>query len=106
MASTYCVSFRLANKRLNGKTYDERRQQLIDNIHTKGCGYWDETTSFFLITSDLSTDAFASKACKGLSADEDMLFVFDPSDMSACYFGAVEYPDVLRSFFQRLKKTA
>lgn len=105
MASIYCVSFRLANKVLNGKTYDERRQQLIDNIHTEGCGYWEDTTSFFLITSDLDTDSFTAKACKGLSATEDMVFVFDPTDMSASYFGGIKHPDVLRSFFPQLKKT-
>ncbi|WP_448031533.1 hypothetical protein [Bradyrhizobium liaoningense] len=104
MAYTYCVSFRLADKTINGKTYEERRQQLIDNIYTDGCGYWDETTSFFLITSNLDTNNFAAKACRGLSATEDMIFVFDPTDMSACYFGAVEHADVLKWFFPLLRK--
>lgn len=102
----YCVSFRLANKTINGKTYDERRQQLINNVHTETCGFWDETTSFFLITSGLDTNSFAVKACKGLSPTEVMVFLFDPSDQSACYFGAVKHPDVLRSFFPKLKKVA
>lgn len=106
MASTYCVSFRLADKTINGKTYEERRQLLIDNIHADGCGYWDETTSFFLITSGLDTNAFSAKACRGLSTTEDMIFIFDPTDMSSCYFGAVKHPDVLKSFFPKLRKVA
>ena len=76
---------------------------LINNIHTENCGYWEDTTSFFLITSELNTDEFAAKACMGLSATEDMVFIFDPSDMSASYFGAAKHPDVLRSFFPNLK---
>jgi hypothetical protein len=102
--SNYCVTARLANKTVNGKTYEERRQQLISNIHTDGMGYWEEPTSFYLAESNLNTDAFAAKASKGLSATEDLLFVFDPDDMSSSYFGVVSEVDVLRSFFPKLKE--
>jgi len=33
-----------------------------------------------------------------------MAFIFDPEDMSACYFGAVDSEDVLLSFFPKAKK--
>jgi len=104
--ANYCVSFRLAKKVLNGKSYDERRQLLIDNVRTEGQGYWDEPTSFMLVESNLDTDAFAAKACVGLSAREDLVFVFDPSDMSSTYFGAVHHAEVLQSFFPRLRKVS
>jgi hypothetical protein len=104
--SNYCVTFRLANKTIDGKTYDERREMLIENVRTEGMGYWDEPTSFFLAESNLHTEPFAAKACKGLSSTEDLVFVFDPTDMSACYFGAVKHVDVLKSFFPKLKKVA
>jgi hypothetical protein len=103
--STYCITFRIADKTVCGKTYAERYQQLVDNVYTDN-GYWDETTSFLLVASDLSTPAFAAKACKGLSASDDILVVFDPSDMSASYFGPVKHPGVLISFFPGLKKAA
>ena len=104
--SNYNVTFRLANRTVNGKSYDERRQQLIDNVHTPGKGYWEEPTSFFLAESNLNTNDFAAKACKGLSAADDLVFVFDSADMSASYFGQVKEVDVLRSFFPKLKKVA
>jgi hypothetical protein len=103
--STYCVTFRIADKTINGKSYSDRYQQLIDNVYT-GNGYWDETTSFLLVTSALSTPAFAAQACRGLSAQDDIVVVFDPSDMSASYFGPLKHPDVLNSFFPALKKAA
>jgi hypothetical protein len=103
--STYCITFRIADKTVGGKTYSERYQQLVDNIHTAN-GYWEETTSFMLVSSDLSTPKFAAKACKGLSAADDLVVVFDPSDMSASYFGPLKHPDVLHSFFPGLKKAA
>lgn len=102
--STYCVTFRIADKTINGKTYDQRRQQLIDNVHAEGAGYWEETTSFFLKTSSMDTNEFSANACKGLSSQDDMVFIFDPADMSACYSGPVKYLDVLKSFFPKAKK--
>lgn len=102
--STYAVTFRIAEKTINGKSYHERRQQLVDNVRGKNTGFWDETTSFFLVESRLSTDAFTAQAVRGLSAREDMVVVFDPEDMSCGYFGAVEHPDVLRSFFRTFTK--
>ncbi|HMJ43687.1 MAG TPA: hypothetical protein VK522_15555 [Pseudolabrys sp.] len=102
--SNYCVTFRIADKTIGGKTYAERRQQLVDNVHTDGLGYWEETTSFFVVESSLSTDRIAADASKGLSAADDMVFVFDPADMSAYYFGPLKHTDILRSFFPELKK--
>jgi hypothetical protein len=99
----YCVSFRIADKTINGKTYAERRQMLVDNVH-ENMGYWEETTSFFMVESSRNTDQMATKAVKGLSAADDMVLVFDPSDMTACYFGPVLHLEVLRSFFPKLKK--
>jgi hypothetical protein len=67
-------------------------------------GYWEETTSFFIVESNLSTEDIAKRAAQALSARDDMLFLFDPKDMSACYFGPIAHADVLGSFFPKLKK--
>ena len=105
MPYNYAISFRVANRTIGGRTYDERRQSIIDGARgPEKMGFWDETTSFILVESNLQTDAIAKAASRGLVASADMLFVFDPSDESACYFGAVEHVDVLRSFFPKLKK--
>jgi hypothetical protein len=101
--STYCLTFRISEKTVSNKTYAERRDALYENVRIKGRGFWEETTSFMLVESDLDTESFAKKACTGLSAKDDMLFIFDPDDKSAAYFGAVEYPDILKSFFPLLK---
>ncbi len=77
---------------------------LCENARTEDLGYWDETTSFILAESSLTTNDFAEKVCKGLSAEDDMVFVFDPADMSACYFGNVASVDVLKSFFPKAEK--
>ena len=102
--SNYCVTFRIANKTVDGQTYDERRQRLIDNVRTDGLGYWDEPTSFLLVESPMNTPSFGRAAVQGLSKNDDLVFVFDPDDKSACYFGPLRHEAVLLSFFPKAKK--
>lgn len=101
--STYCVTFRIKNATVGGKTYQERYNSIIENAN-EGNGLWNDPTSFLLISSSLNTPSFAKNVVKGLSKQHDMAFVFDPEDMSACYFGAVDSEDVLLSFFPKAKK--
>jgi hypothetical protein len=102
--SNYSITFRIANVTVNGLTYDQRRAGLVENAREKGMGYWDETTSFLFVESSLSTSAFGKRVVTGLSAKYDMAVIFDPQDMSACYFGAVQHTDVLLSFLPNAKK--
>jgi|GEM_PF-2167501 len=104
MLYTYCVTFRIADKTVGGKTYSQRREQLVENVRSANCGYWEETTSFFLVESSKDTLSFARMAANGLSERDDLLVAFDPGDMSAAYFGPLEEEDVLASFFNSLKK--
>ncbi|MEQ8829726.1 MAG: hypothetical protein RLW87_07945 [Alphaproteobacteria bacterium] len=101
---TYCVTFRIANKTVGGKTYNERYNLLTKNARKEDGGYWEGTTSFFLTESALTTPELGKQLCEGLSAKDDQFVVFDPSDMSGCYFGAVDNLDVLGSFFSSLMK--
>lgn len=101
---TYCVTFRIGDRTVGGKTYQDRYNQLIDNITDEGGAYWGEPTSFYLVESDLMTPDFAKKAVRGLSSNDDLVLVFDPSDMSANYFGPVEHAEVLRALLPQAKK--
>lgn len=101
--STHCVTFRIADKTVNDKTYEQRRSSLMDSAN-EGAGFWAETTSFVLSYTPKSTEAFASKIVKGLSRDDDLVVVFDPEDQSASYFGPLANFGVLQSFFPKLKK--
>jgi hypothetical protein len=104
MAYCYHVTFRIADKTIGGKTYSDRYAALIDALRNEGMGYWEETTSFFLVESPHSTPQVAAKAATALSAQHDMFLVYDPSDMSASYFGPFEHVDVLKGFLPKLKK--
>ena len=103
MAYNYCITFRVKNVTAGGKTYQERYNSIIENAN-EGKGLWKDPTSFLLIASDLHTEAFAKNVVKGLSRASDMAFIFDPDDMSACYFGDLQSEAVLLSFFPNAKK--
>ncbi|TAX50374.1 hypothetical protein ELH99_09485 [Rhizobium leguminosarum] len=98
--ATYFLSFRIADKTVNGKSYAERRQAMIDAVRTKGHGFWDGTTSFLVVESGLSTQGIAANASAALSSSDDMLVAIDPEDMSMRYFGKVGHSEVLSSFFK------
>lgn len=100
----YYITFRIADRTVNGATHDDRRLSLIENARKANAGYWEDTTSFMLVESNLNTPTFAAQVCAGLSKEYDMVVVIDPSDKSASYFGAVRELDVLKSFFPGLKK--
>jgi hypothetical protein len=103
MPDQYCVTFRIKNQTVSGKTYQDRYDTIIENAD-EGKGLWTESTSFLLVASDLNTEPFAKRVVKNLSRKHDMAFIFDPTDMSACYFGDIDAEDVLLSFFPNAKK--
>jgi len=106
MASNYCVTFRIATETVGGRTYADRYEQFIANVRDEQLGFWDGTTSFFLVESRRDTNSFAANAVRGLSSRHDMVVIFDPSDMSAVYFGPVPEADILESFLPLAKKAA
>jgi len=101
--ATYAVTFRISAKTVNGKTYIERYSSFMEKLYSKS-GYWEETTSFALTISDKSTQALVRHLSQDLSATEDLVVAFDPSDMSSAYFGNLEHKDVLASFFNTCTK--
>lgn len=102
----YLVSFRVSDKTIDGKTYQNRYDTLVENLAHGSDGFWFDTTSFYIVGSTENTGAFARRVVRGLSSKHDMLFAFDPEDMSACCFGAIQAEDVLVSFFPRLERIA
>jgi hypothetical protein len=104
--SHYAVTFRIEYETVGGKSYQERYDSLINNLQAKRMGQWNEPTSFWMVESDETTYDFTRRIAKGLSPEKDMVFAFDPEDMSAGYFGNVEAVNVLTSFFPSARKVA
>ena len=104
MGWTYAVTFRIEDKTVAGRSYSERYNDFMDEIRSKGLGFWSDTTSFMFVESEEDTGTFAKRIVRHLSKSNDMVVIFDPSDMSSRYFGKVEYPDTLSSFLPGVQK--
>lgn len=102
--NTYAVTFRIANRTVGGRTYQDRYDALNAELQNSGGGLWFDTTSFYLVESDETTFEFGERLVRGLDETHDMLAAFDPKDMSACYFGNIAAEDVFRGFFFIAKK--
>lgn len=49
--SNYSVTFRIANKTINGKTYNDRRDRLVENVRAEQLGFLVSGTSRLLSCS-------------------------------------------------------
>ena len=96
---SYGVSFELASD----STYRDRYQSLMRQIDiSKANPAWDETTSFALVQTSESLDAFATRLYINtlVSSATDILLVFDPATSSAIARGPIKYPNLLKSHFR------
>jgi len=101
MANLYWVTIRI-NKD-NG--YDKRYKGFLEALSkAKDKGYWAEPTSFWMVESRLEIDAFLGALSGPLNASTDMVLTRKIAHDEARYFGAVERPDVLKSFIPSVKK--
>ena len=96
---SYGVSFELESN----STYSERYQSLMRQINiAQSNPAWDETTSFALVKTAETLEAFALRLyLKTLvSSATDILLVFDPATGTAIARGPIKYPNLLGSHFR------
>lgn len=97
---SYWVTFRVASN----TTYQKRYDAMLDAMKEAAGGYWGEPTSFFLIASELSTDALTRAISRPLASATDLLVVCDLADNETCYFGNLEYLDIFREYLPEARK--
>lgn len=92
----YAISFRIKSD----SNWEERWQSLVARARTIGGGIgaiWEETTSFFLLSSNLGTDALATDLYLNslFDASRDKLLVVNLSNNSQASKGMFDYPNTL-----------
>ena len=86
--AVFAISFRIHYD----STYDDRYASVVDAIKYEAQGdYWDETTSFFLISSDKASKdlAFSIYALSKLAVSKDLLVVLNQNYKGASYAGTL-----------------
>jgi hypothetical protein len=100
--SDYWVTFRIESD----ATYDKRYKGLVEAMAlARGSNAsWGEPTSFWLVRTHLDIDAFTKALSKPLNATTDLLVVRELAVDDSRYFGAIKFPDVLKTFLPKVKK--
>jgi hypothetical protein len=96
----YAVSFELKKD----ITYSARYNSLTEQIAKAPSKFvWDETTSFALVETTETLEAFADRLyLKSLvNSQTDILLVFDPAQSYAIARGPIKYEALLRGKFRK-----
>jgi hypothetical protein len=92
--SSYWVTFRIADRVVNGRTYDVRYEALKDAIKRHASKWWLEPTSFIAFSSANDIGAI-SAACKAAIVPQyDMFLIRKMDEKSAIICGANEDRDI------------
>jgi len=76
--TSYWLSYRIHDKDGWEDTYDERRQELIDEIKNScgnGSNWWFTTTSFFIFESSESIDTLVTRVKRAIAESVDLVVV-------------------------------
>lgn len=94
--NTFAITFRIADKKADGKTYDERYNALVDKVNSLSKRWWVEPSSFFLIETDLEADALCSKIKATIAEDADVALILSTTHKIASVCGKVEDDDLYK----------
>jgi hypothetical protein len=102
--ATYWISFRIDERTIQGRGYQERYDALHEAVLSSAPRYWKETTSFIAFESTDSIDGIA-QACKGAIAPSYDLFLIrtmDSKDARICGQNADRDIYVLMPYLQAI----
>ena len=92
--TSYWITFRIANRTVNGKTYDARYEALREAIRLRSSKWWLKPTSYIAFASQDEIDVLA-KACKAAIAPEyDMFLMRKMDEKNAIICGANDDRDI------------
>lgn len=92
---SFTISFRIADEKVGGRTYDERYAAVVDAIKAMVKGkYWDRTTAFLAIQSEYTIDQIAA-ACKAkIAPTHDLALILNADVKEGRITGKNDDPDI------------
>lgn len=95
----YWLSFRLHKSDGYERTYDQRLQDLNDEIKAAsgdGANWWLETTSFFIFRSSESLDTIVARVRRAIDDDVDLVVLRKMNNQSGRVIGACKDKDIFK----------
>jgi hypothetical protein len=95
--ANFTISFRIAEKPVGGRSYEQRYQALIDAITGLISGlHWDRTTSYIAIQSDYTIDQIIAVCKAAISVAADIVLILDADAKSGRIAGANDDDDIFK----------
>lgn len=88
------ISFRIANKSVNGRSYDDRLTAVKDVVLTSGSQYWDVTTSFYAVETPSGVNQIAAKIKAAIEPSADVALIRAMDTKTAYIVGANNDDDI------------
>lgn len=93
--TTFWLTFRISDKTVDSKTYDDRYQDLTNSIKSNvSSKYWEQTTSFYVFDSDQTIDQLANTFKKLISISDDLFLIRELGRASAYICGKNDDADI------------
>ncbi len=95
--SVYTISFMIADKTLNGSTYDDRYDAFMKTaMNISPTIWWKDTTSFIVIQTDLSITDVSKKLKAVIVPSADLFLIIDTQVKAARICGKNDDKDLIK----------
>lgn len=83
----YWVTFRLVDRTVEGRSYSDRYQALVDAANEHATDAWDEPTSFWLIESSSTRAQIAASMRRAIATSSDLVLIGSMEHTGATLIG-------------------
>lgn len=96
--TVHWITFRIADKTVGGKSYDERYDALIEAIkgHRLPGHWWHDPTSFWLVSSNSTRMQIAASVKKAISISTDLVVIGSVEHTGVSLVGKAENLETLK----------
>ena len=90
----YWITFRIAYETAAGRSYDDRYEAFTNAVIASSSSYWAQTTSFYVIDSNISIDTLVATLKHEFSPSKDLFLIRQVDTKSARICGQNDDNDI------------
>ena len=83
----YWMTFRIADKTINGRKYEQRYQDVVETVSINASKMWTEPTSFIAFESANSIQSLGQALVSAIAPTDDMFLIREVDKQSALLGG-------------------
>jgi hypothetical protein len=92
--ATFWLTFRIEDRNVGGRTYDDRRNALYEAVRTRASRWWVKPTSYVAFESQHSLDDLAGACRSSISPAHDLFLIREMDSKNAIICGNNDDKDI------------